>query len=300
MAKPRSYKPEIFLRLFQKRWNSTTRQLSNPVVFSDEIRQEHVEYRTRRGQPVEVTNVPAFMKDFLRKLRNANVNWPPEIFAAGYTARQVTGGGQIFEFVPIEPGQTEPFPSTSPTPPPDVIPHKISSISLPLASRRLGRTDEPWLVQVSVRLHLVETYFALFSSRRDTVRQVDHLQNALKLRRTEIDALFLGVEEIAPGKFQEFIITCEAKRVGEDIIAEQVLQQIKAVFKLDNITQPFAVPLALKSIAPSQIHVVEYGDVRREDAEALETLTIVNQAVFELVPAVPGIGVRAGQRTRVR
>jgi len=296
MATPRTYKTEIILRLFQKRWNPATGQLSDPVVLSREIRQEHADYRARRGEPVEVTNVPAFMKDFLRKIRRANANWPTEVFAAGYTARQVTGNGRVFEFVPILPGQTEPFPSTAPTPPPNVIPHQVSSVSLPLASRRLGRTDEPWLVQVSVRLHLVETYFALFSSRRSKIRQVDHLQNALKLRRTEIDAIFLGIEEITPGIFSEFMITCEAKHVGEDIIEEQVLQQIKAVFKLDNITQSLAIPLALKSIAPSRIHVVEYNEVRREDAEALEMLTMVNQAVFELVPPVPGIGVSSSRR----
>lgn len=79
---------------------------------------------------------------------------------------------------------------------------------------------------VSVRLHVVESYFAIFSTRRATIRQVDHLQNALKLRRTEIDALFLGTEETEPGKFEEFIITCEAKRVGEGVISEQVLQQV--------------------------------------------------------------------------
>jgi hypothetical protein len=297
MAEPRTYKTEIILRLFQKRWNAATQQLNDPVVSSVEIRQEHAAYRMRRREPVEVTNVPAFMKDFLRKRSRANANWPPEIFAAGYTARQVTGGGRIFEFVPILPGQTEPFPSTTPTPPPDTIPHKISSVSLPLASMRLGRTDEPWLVQVSVRLHLVETYFALFSARKNTVRQVDHLQNALKLSRTEIDALFLGIEEIAPGKFEEFIITCEAKRIGEDIIEEQVLQQIKAVFKLDHVKQAFAVPIALKSISPSKIHIVEYGEVRREDAEALDVHTMVNQAVFELVPPVPGIGGGTSQRS---
>jgi hypothetical protein len=291
MADSSSYKPEIFLRLFLKRWDKAKKRLvGNPVVFSNEIREEHAQYRTRRGQPVEVTNVPAFMKDYLRKLARANANWPPEIFAAGYTARQVTGGGQIFEFIPILPGQSEPFPSTAPTPPPNLIPHRLSSVGLPLASRRMGRTDEPWLVQVSVRLSVVETYFALFSSLRATIRQVDHLQNALKLNKTEIDALFLGIQEIAPGNFQEFMITCEAKRVGEDIISEQVLAQVKAVFKLKNITQAFAVPIALKTISPSRIHIVEYEAVKREDADALQALNIVNQAVFDLEPAVPGIG----------
>ena len=151
-------------------------------------------------------------------------------------------------------------------------------------------------MQVSVRLHVVETYFALFSERRATIRQIDHLQNGLKLRRTEIDALFLGIEETSPGIFQEFMIACEAKHVGEDVISEQVLQQVKAVFTLSNVTQPFVVPIALKSIGPSRILVVEYEAVQREDAEELETLSLVNQAIFELTPPVPGIGVKASSR----
>ena len=61
---------------------------------------------------------------------------------------------------------------------------------------------------------------------------------------------------------------------------------------MGNVNQAFAVPIALKSISPSKIHIVEYGRVKREDAEALDALTMVNQAVFELVPPVPGIGVK--------
>jgi hypothetical protein len=92
------------------------------------------------------------------------------------------------------------------------------------------------------------------------------------------------------------LITCEAKHVGEDIIAEQVLQQVKAVFNLENVTQPFVIPLALKSISPSRIHIVEFVAVERAAAEELETLSVANHAVFELVPAVPGIGVPQGPR----
>ncbi len=287
-----SYKPEIILRLFQKRWNPAARQLSNPVVTHSEIREEYMEYQKRRGAQPKSTNPPAFMKDFLRKRHRANATWPPEIFAAGYTARQLTGEGRNFEFIAVLPGQTEPFPGTAPLPPPEMIPHQISSISLPLASRRLGRPDEPWLVQVSVRLHLIETYFALFSSRKTTIQQMDHLQNALKLRRTEIDALFLATEQIGPEKFQEFIVPCEAKRAGEDIIPEQILQQVKAAFKLRNVAQNCAVPIALKSVSRSRIQVVEFSEVKRGDADQLESLTMVGQAVFDLVPEVPGIGSR--------
>jgi hypothetical protein len=292
----KSYKPEIFLRMFKKRWDADTGAVSDPYVDSLEVRQEYEEYQRRHGLQIKNTNPPAFIKDFLRHRRRANASWPKEILEAGYTARQAVGGGRIFEFVKMIEGQTEPFPSTAPEPPADIIPYQLSSVSMPLASRRLGRSDEPSLIQVSVRLHVVETYFALFSTRKATIRQVDHLQNALKLRRTEIDALFLGIEETGPGEFQEFMVTCEAKRLGEDIISEQVLQQARAVFSLGNVTQPFVVPIALKSVGPSRIHIVEYAEVRREDANDIDALTITNHAVFELVPPVPGIGGREPAR----
>jgi hypothetical protein len=298
MARITSEKPEIIRRLFKKRWDATTGQLTDPVVYTTDINQEYAEYYEELGLDPKSRNPFAFTKDFLRVRRRANSSWPREVFEAGYSARQVTGDGRSFEFVAVLPGQAEPFPSTAPIPPPDVAPHPISSVSLPLASRRLGRADEPWLIQASVRLHLVETYFALFSARKATVRQIDHLQNGLKLRTAEIDALFLGIEEIVPGTFREFIVTCEAKRFGEDIITEQVLQQVKEVFQLDNVVQQFAVPLALKAISPSRIHLVEYAEVSREEAKTIQAIPLVNQAVFDLVPAVPGIGMP--QRTRQR
>jgi len=295
-----TYKTEIILELFKKRWDPETRNLRDPVVSTAEIREEHAAYRKRRDEPVEYTNSPAFFKDILRSTMSRNKIWPTEVFEAGFTARQVTGDGRCFEFMALAPGQTEPFPSVAPPPPAGMEPHRISSVSMPLASRRLGRPDEPWLVQVSVRLHLVETYFALFSSRKASVRQVDHLQNALKLRKTEIDALFLGIEESPSGLTTEFIITCEAKRAGEEIIAEQVMQQVAAVFKLINVTQAVAVPIALKSLPGSRVQIIEFAEVRREDATTLEALPIVNQALFELVPPVPGIGGKAAEAASQR
>jgi hypothetical protein len=284
----RSYKPEIVRRLFEKRWNQHTRTLANPIVLGDEIRQEHANYRASRGERQEVTNVYAFMKDLLRSNKR-NSSWPREVFEAGYTGRQVTGEGRVFEFIPVLAGQTEPFPTTIPAPPAEMIPHQIGSVSMPLASRRLGRNDEPWLVQVSVRLRVIGTYFALFSSRKAEIRQVDHLQNALKLRRTEIDALFLGVEEPSPNDYREFLITCEAKGRGQDIIVEQVLQQAKAVFQLQNVTQNFVIPVALKSMSASRLHLVEFAPVTRAEADSIEGIAIVNQALFDFVPAIPGM-----------
>jgi hypothetical protein len=64
---------------------------------------------------------------------------------------------------------------------------------------------------------------------------------------------------------------------------------------LDNINQDFVVPIALKSISPSRIHIVEYDAITKKDARAMEALTIVGQALFDLVPPVPGIGVKSSK-----
>ena len=69
---------------------------------------------------------------------------------------------------------------------------KIETISMPLATRRLGRKDEPWLIQVLVKLRIIETHMALFSNRK--IIQLDHLQMNMKLSKTEIDALFLRLK----------------------------------------------------------------------------------------------------------
>jgi len=66
---------------------------------------------------------------------------------------------------------------------------------------------------------------SLYSSKKKTIRQVDHLQNSVKLRLSEIDAIFLGTEEVAPGKFRQFLIACEAKARGEDITMAQLTRQ---------------------------------------------------------------------------
>jgi hypothetical protein len=141
-------------------------------------------------------------------------------------------------------------------------------------------------------LHIIETYFGLFSTKKATVRQVDHLQNTLKLRIAEIDALFLGIEEIGPGVYREFMITCEAKRIGEEIIPEQLVAQVKSVFTLENVPKTSVVPIGLRSVAASRIQVVEFNEVSAADAGTIESLAVVNHAVFDILPPVEGIGVR--------
>src|SRR5262249_13143079 len=130
------------------------------------------------------TNNPAnFMKDIVRKA-NASSNWHSSVAALRYTAVQRTGEGNVFEFIPYAPGQTEPFPDNYKSRP-DVPVFHVQSLSMLRESKLLGRRDEAWLTQTAVKLAVAETHFALSSPIRETVLDVIHLQMNLKLRKTE-------------------------------------------------------------------------------------------------------------------
>jgi hypothetical protein len=236
------------------------------------------------------TKNPAnFFKDFVRDKRRANGNWPHYVLTAGYTARQTTGGGRCFEFVALMPGQTEPFPLAI-RPGPETPRHAIESVSLPLASRVLGRSEETWLIQVAVRLRVIETHLSLFSSRRDRIAQVDHLQISAKVG-PEIDALYLVIEDSGtPGQREEAIVSCEAKGLRDDLLEDQILEQVRAVFKLSTVRQNTVIPMGIKVVGRSVLHVVEFQAVTREEAAELACLTTLSDATYELHPPVPGIG----------
>jgi hypothetical protein len=284
-----SYKTEVIVALFKKRWDESSRSVSDPLVtlneVSDAIREYNAAHPERR-KPVSDRNPANFFKDIIRHRAPGNQMWPKWIFECGYTARQVTGENSCFEFAHIVPGQTEPFPSHVPEPSAATPAMKISSVSMPLASRRLGRSDESWLIQVVVRLRIIDTQLALFSSRR--VIQVDHLQTGVKLGKNEIDAILLAIEETDAGT-SESIVCCEAKSIKEDVIEEQLIGHVKSVFASLPISQNVAIPICVKTIAKSKIRVLEFGAVERRDAQDLLQLAIVSDAIYELVPPVPGI-----------
>lgn len=229
-------------------------------------------------------NPANFFKDFLRKQKSANKNWPNTVLQDGYTAVQVTSEGRCFEFIPLLPGQAMPFPM-------DVVPgpdkktrrHKVESLSLPLASRRLGRTDEPWLIQVLVKLRVLETHLALHSRRK--LLQLDHLQTNVKLSGAEVDALFLATTE----SFTELMVCCETKGIRDDVIASQILGEVKALFRT-TMRQDLVLPIAVKATAASLVYVVEFEAVSRKEIETKTSLRIASAALYELVPPVPGIG----------
>lgn len=290
----RSRKSEIIEALFKQRWNAQTKALTNAVVTLNDVSGAIEQYNSGRppSQRLSTKNPANFFKDFIRNKRRANANWPLFILQAGYTARQVTGQGRCFEFVEIPPGQAVPFPETVvPLPDQNTPRHRVESVSLPLASRRLGRAEETWIVQVVVRLRIIETHLSLFSPRRERIVQVDHLQMSVKQSNAEIDALFLIQENGGDQSVcQEVIVCCEAKGLRDDLLEDQIVQQVRAVFRLPGVTQDLAVPIGVKVVGRSEIYVVEFEAVTRDQADNLESLRKASGVVYELSPPVPGIG----------
>lgn len=116
------------------------------------------------------------------------------------------------------------------------------------------------------------------------------MQMSVKLQKSEIDALFLAIEETAEGTIEEVIVCCEAKGLSDDLNEDQIIREVQAVFRIPAVKQVRAIPIGVKTVGSSQVHVIEFESVMREDAEDLDRLTLASDALYEFVPPVPGIG----------
>lgn len=234
---------------------------------------------TQDGKDRSDRNPANFLKDVIRS-RGASKIWPRKIALLGYTGEQRTGTGDSFEFVPLSAGDDEPFPDlyrvTDKTERID-----MQSVSMSLASRELGRSDEAWLIQTAVNLRVIEQHMATVSALQ--VKEVTHLQMTVKLRATEIDALYLAN---VPG-YSSVFITCEAKKGSERILTGQIMSQVRAAFETTNAD--LVVPIAIRSEKDLGIHVIEFKSVSRALLGSFVDLEFSSDALYRLVPAVRGI-----------
>ena len=115
------------------------------------------------GDGLSSKNPANFWKDLTRA--DMNASWPTSVFAAGYTGADGIGlgPGACFQFVATLEGQEEPFVDVLEYDESLVQTHVLQSLSMPVAKKALGRRDENWLAQVSADLHVVETFFSIFS-----------------------------------------------------------------------------------------------------------------------------------------
>ena len=280
---------KVIESLFRSRWDG--QHLSAPVVTLDQVSQALRDYLDSNAPsyPLSPKNVANFAKDLVRNVDTGNRTWPESVLSAGFTCRQVTGGGRCFEFIRVPDGQLTAF-VRLPGPSDRTPKYEIASLSIPLASRRLGRPDEPWLIQVVVRLRVMEHHLAMVSGL--DILELDHLQTNVKLGDAEVDALFLATDRSGKERY----VTCEAKGDRDDILVPQILGQVKAACRSKNSPDEI-IPTAIKVIGPSRIHLMQFQLVRREEAEALSGLAVENDAVYSFKPMVEGIGDR--KRARV-
>lgn len=95
-----------------------------------------------------------------------------------------------------------------------------------------------------------------------------------------------------PRQTREVIVTCEAKGLRDDILADQLIAQVRAASSMRGLDEEVAliVPAAAKAIGPSRLYVVQFEPVDRRFADETTSLAPESEAVYELVPSVPGVG----------
>lgn len=289
-------KPKVIEYLFNARYDAKKKNVSDPLVNSDDLVAAINSCNASYGTRLSTRNPANFLKDYLRSSKR-NHAWPASLKAAGFTARQKYNKKRVFAFVKyLGPDPfPDPFMLTS-----EAIEHTIEAVSLPSDARALGRADEAWLIQVCVHQRVIQTHFALYSSL--DVIDIFHLQNSVKAT-PEIDALFLMTYR-SKRKIVKALITFEAKR-NEPILADQLRAQVAYVAKQCSLKPALKdvstiVPVAgraenregtrvvaLFDMAP--ISVADGVNAFDTETEHLLLMTIQNSIAYTFKPMVSGI-----------
>ena len=277
-----SQKTKVIEHLFDKFWDKKTNSLSKTLMSLDDVAQGIRDCNALYGSTLSDRNPANFMKDLLRGA-NASKNWPKSVAKQFFTGIQRTSDSDCFEFIPYKKGQIEPFPDAFKVRANASV-YPIQSLSLPLVTKSFGRSDETWLVQTAINLRVVETHFAIAPA--FAMLEVAHLQMGIKLRSTEIDALFLG-KAGDPKNPESVLITCEAKQAKDPLIESQIINQVQAAFAEADVET--VVPIGLRTVKGIGFYLTEFEAVKRTDASVLDELKLASDALYQLHPAVKGI-----------
>lgn len=309
-----SQKTTIFESLFRARWDGKT--LTRSLVTLEEVVAAIKAHNAKAGaKKISQKNPANFFKDFVRNVRAAERNWPASVLAAGYTGEQRTGKGNSFEFVRLPSGQITAFSAKSSVYPKNPATTKLAvaqTLSLPIMTKVLARSDENWLQSVSVDLHLPQIHLALHPQSSLSFVEVGHMQSNVKLRKTEIDGLYYGRID----KDHVALITMEAKGHSDDILESQIMSQIEAVQNMkaiklllatmgvseaDTVIIPMAMKLidlvgasavpGLKAFAPvgkKLLYMINYAPVTFSGGRP--TLLVPHrETLFDMRPPIAGI-----------
>ena len=274
-----SQKTQVIEYLFKKNWDDSNQRLNKRLMGLDDVALAIRECNAQYGSDLSDRNPANFMKDFLRG-SNASKNWPEYIADKKYTCEQRTSDGECFEFIPYKTSQDEPFPDAFKTRS-DAIRYPIQSISLPMVTKSFGRKHETWLIQIAVNLRVIETHFAVDPAY--PLFELTHLQMGIKLRNTEIDALFLGKTKDS----KSVLITCEAKQEKDPFIQSQIIQQVQAAFNEGDVDT--VIPIGLRSISNVGFYLIEFECITRKNLADLQELKLAKDAIYELRPPVQGV-----------
>lgn len=287
-----SKKTAVIHHLFFSRWDERQKSVTDPVVTLEDVKHA-IEFinKSEAGRNLSSSNPANFFKDFIRRADSANRNWPDEMLKLRWTAEQRTGENNCFEFVRFSDDQIVPFEEPF-GPTADTAIHRMQSITIPKASRDLGRKDEQWLLQVAVQQGLIPTHLALHSAHK--IDEIVHLQSSLKLRKTEIDALFLA-QLVFQTRRLSALITCEAKH-GESILPDQIVNQANAA----SISKKsdWVIPMAIKVIADTSrrrrsagglVYVCEFEGFEAGTTISRKELRIASDCLYEFHPPITGV-----------
>ncbi|MBG7619022.1 hypothetical protein I5R65_06065 [Herbaspirillum sp. AP02] len=279
MAK--SQKTIVIKHLFEQFYDANTHSLRRTIVTAQDLEDAKRFCNENYGTTIKLDGNPFnFMKDIVRG-KSASKIWPEDVRARGFVGEQRTGDGKIFEFVPLVEGASESFDiDFRPT---ELTPElAVQSLSLPQASKQLGRNDESWLLQVAVNLRVVETHFAVGENPQINALELNHLQMDIKLRKVQIDALY-----IAKCASDNVLITVEAKQGNQRILTEQIARQVVAVFESTN--NDTVIPTAVAAIKGKGIYLVEFKAVQRSEIDSFKAPIFHRDSMIALHPSVPGI-----------
>lgn len=307
-----SKKTEVIEIVFERLLAGDSWPVDRRLIVDSGLLVEAIDERNARHapepKPLSTKNPANFLKDFIRKA-TCNANWPRSLAGQRVTARQVYGNKQVFEFVAFEEGDTEPFPDRfDPTPNMEVYP--FESLSIPVEARKLGRQDEPWLIQVAVSQRLVTMHLAIEARKRGLfVETLSHLQVSVKTQ-PEIDATFVATVETRPDERSRAYVTVEAKQIGERILEHQVREQIGVAFSSTSaLTGPDSIdivlPMVIKVVKEPNgtrnlIYILQFEAITRTEfnasySTALHEIPLKPQSacLYEPMPGIAGITFKA-------
>jgi hypothetical protein len=272
-----SKKTKVIEHLFFTRYNPKHGLTGDPVVTFDEIRQAI----QNTGVGLKTDNLANFWKDLTRT--DPEKLWPPSVRNAGFSGEDAIGdkSGASFRFVKNGTQNTGRRP-VLPSPKALKAEIKLESVSMPMAMKSLGRTDENWLAQVAVRLRVIETHFAINS--KTVTKEIAFLQTGVKLGPGEVDAAYCLVSE-DDGRW---LLAVEAKGRRENVNVSQIQRAAKALLAFARSKSwdvRGVIPMALKTIGDSLLHVAEFDPDNGKGSAG----RVTSQSVIRLQPPVTGV-----------